>query len=229
MQNPRPFSSVEEHDELLVANWNAAVRPGDTVWHLGDFCYRCSEDYALSVFGRLRGKLRFLIRGNHDRVGARLAWDGVFDVARVVVPGPDGVLQGVWMSHYAHRVWPRMHRGDLHFYGHSHGTLLDLTATKKFGKFEIGAVAYGVTDLPLGGRDFALASAQGYTRAGRFAVGGLIGYDFGPVTAQLMVARDVAVRTRGTESTDGFIRLIAPLYSAPKAADPMPVSLVRKY
>ncbi|WP_187278739.1 transporter [Methylobacterium sp. WL12] len=107
--------------------------------------------------------------------------------------------------------------------------LLDLTATKKFGKFEVGAVAYGVTDLPLGGRDFARATAQGYTRAGRFAVGGLVGYDFGPFTAQLMVARDVAVRTRGTESTDGFIRLIAPLYSAPKAAEPMPVSLVRKY
>ena len=44
-----------------------------------------------------------------------------------------------------------------------------------------------------------------------------------------MVARDVAVRTRGNESTDGFIRLIAPLYSAPKAAEPMPVNLVRKY
>ena len=107
--------------------------------------------------------------------------------------------------------------------------LLDLTATKKFGKFEIGAVAYGVTDLPLGGRNFARASAQGYTRAGRFAVGGLIGYDFGPFTAQLMVARDVAVRTRGTESTDGFIRLIAPLYSAPKAAAVEPVALMRKY
>ncbi|SFL97788.1 Putative MetA-pathway of phenol degradation [Methylorubrum salsuginis] len=107
--------------------------------------------------------------------------------------------------------------------------LLDLTATKKFGKFEIGAVAYGVTDLPLGGADFARASAQGYARAGRFAVGGLVGYDFGPFTAQLMVARDVAVRTNGTESTDGFIRLIAPLYTPPKAAAVEPVALVRKY
>lgn len=105
----RPFASIEAHDEALIANWNAAVGPDDIVWYLGDFCYRCSEDYARSVFGRLRGKRRFLVRGNHDRIGARLPWDGVFDVARVVVPGPDGVPQGVWMSHYAHRVWPRMH------------------------------------------------------------------------------------------------------------------------
>ncbi len=108
--------------------------------------------------------------------------------------------------------------------------LLDLTATKKFGKFEIGAVAYGETDLGLGGRDAlrAIASGQGTARGGRFAVGGLIGYDFGPFTAQLMVARDVAVRQSGTESTDGFVRIVAPLYSVAAAA-PAPTPLVRKY
>ena len=108
--------------------------------------------------------------------------------------------------------------------------LLDLTATKKFGKFEIGAVAYGENDLGLGGRDALRAAAlgQGTARGGRFAVGGLIGYDFGLFTAQLMVARDVAVRQNGTESTDGFIRFIAPLYSVAAAA-PAPTPLMRKY
>lgn len=107
--------------------------------------------------------------------------------------------------------------------------LLDLTATKKFGKFEIGAVAYGVTDLPLGGRDFARASAQGYTRAGRFAVGGLIGYDFGILTAQFYAARDVAVSVPRTESTELWGRIIVPLYSPTPAAAPAPAPLVRKY
>ena len=119
----RPFSSIEEHDETLVANWNAAVRPEDTVWHLGDFCCRCSVEHARSVFGRLTGRHRFLVRGNHDRSSARLPWDGVFDVARVAAPEMDGTAPSIWLSHYAHRVWPRMHRGDLHLYGHSHGTL----------------------------------------------------------------------------------------------------------
>ncbi|SFM23341.1 metallophosphoesterase [Methylobacterium pseudosasicola] len=133
MTTRRPFSSVEEHDEALIANWNAAVGPEDTVWHLGDFCYRCGEDYARSVFARLRGRRRFLVRGNHDKIGARLPWDGILDVARVVVPGPDGAVQGVWLSHYAHRVWPRMHHGDLHFYGHSHGTLPGTAASTDVG------------------------------------------------------------------------------------------------
>ena len=31
--------------------------------------------------------------------------------------------QGVWLSHYAHRVWDGMWRGDIHAFGHSHGSL----------------------------------------------------------------------------------------------------------
>ncbi|CAO4170390.1 Calcineurin-like phosphoesterase domain-containing protein [Methylorubrum aminovorans] len=133
MSTPRPFASIEEHDETLIARWNAVVRPDDTVWHLGDFCYRCREEYARSVFARLGGRRRFLIRGNHDKIGARLPWDGIFDVARAVVPGADGSAQGLWLSHYAHLVWPRMHRGDLHLYGHSHGTLAGTAASLDVG------------------------------------------------------------------------------------------------
>lgn len=129
----RPFASIEEHDEALIANWNAAVRPGDTIWHLGDFCYRCPEDRARAIFSRLRGR-RFLVRGNHDRIGMRLPWDGpVVDVAHVVVQNSDGSNSGIFCSHYAHRVWPRMHRGDIHLYGHSHGTLPGTAASTDVG------------------------------------------------------------------------------------------------
>lgn len=69
----RPFATIEEHDEALIANWNAAVRPDDTVWHLGDLCYRCPEDRARSIFARLNGRRRFLVRGNHDKIGSRLS------------------------------------------------------------------------------------------------------------------------------------------------------------
>lgn len=129
----RPFASIEEHDEALVANWNAAVGHDDTVWHLGDFSHRCPEDLARRIFSRLRGRRRFLVRGNHDKVAVRLPWDGIFDVARVVVPLPDGTAQGVWCSHYAHRVWPRQHRGDIHLFGHSHGSLPGTAASTDVG------------------------------------------------------------------------------------------------
>ena len=31
--------------------------------------------------------------------------------------------QAIWLSHYAHRVWPKAHYGAWHLYGHSHGKL----------------------------------------------------------------------------------------------------------
>ena len=122
---PRPFASIEQHDEALVAAWNAVVRPDDIVWHLGDFAWKCSLDYAAGIFARLRGRKR-LVRGNHDlRLGEHLGWDGpVVDVKRVFIQDP-GMPESVagWLSHYAHRTWPNAHHGDLHFYGHSHGSL----------------------------------------------------------------------------------------------------------
>ncbi len=129
----RPFATIEAHDEALIARWNAAVGPNDVVWHLGDFCHRCPEDRARAIFARLRGRQRFLVRGNHNRIGARLPWDGISDVARVLVPLSDGTVQGCWCSHWAYRVWPRQNRGDIHLYGHSHGRLPGTAASTDVG------------------------------------------------------------------------------------------------
>ncbi|WP_267422918.1 transporter [Methylobacterium sp. GC_Met_2] len=108
----------------------------------------------------------------------------------------------------------------------------DLTATKKFGNFEIGAVGYGTYNF-----DISQYSAAAGNR-GRFALGGLVGYDFKIFTVQAYVARDVVTgatltnafgRTRSDYSTDGWIRFIVPLYSPVAAASPIPAPLVRKY
>ncbi|KQP85449.1 metallophosphoesterase [Methylobacterium sp. Leaf113] len=121
--NRRPFSSIEEHDEAIVAAWNAVVRPDDIVWHLGDFAYKCSLDHAAGIFARLKGR-KYLCRGNHDHgLGDRLEWAGpVVDVQRIFVQDP-GMPKRValWASHYAHVTWPHAWHGDLHVYGHSHG------------------------------------------------------------------------------------------------------------
>ena len=99
---------------------------------------------------------------------------------------------------------------------------LDLTATKKFGKFEIGAIAYGTYNFDTSARTL---KAYGAGR-GRFLAGGLVGYDFGPVTAQVYVARTVV--TTSFDSTEVWGRVIVPLYSpTPVAAAPAPI--VRKF
>lgn len=33
----RPFETVTEMDDIIIANWNECVAPNDTVYHLGDF------------------------------------------------------------------------------------------------------------------------------------------------------------------------------------------------
>jgi calcineurin-like phosphoesterase family protein len=60
--NLRPFGSVEEMDEAMVANWNDVVADHDKVYVLGDCVIGRKH---LNQFRRLKGHKR-LIRGNHD-------------------------------------------------------------------------------------------------------------------------------------------------------------------
>ena len=65
----RPFSSVEECDELMIENWNKIVKPTDRVYHLGDVVYKCKNRD--EIMQRLNGE-KILIKGNHDR--DQLGW-----------------------------------------------------------------------------------------------------------------------------------------------------------
>ena len=86
---------------------------------------------------------------------------------------------------------------------------VDITATKKFGKFEIGGVAFGSSDLN--------SPTFGYKRVGQIAAGGLVGYNFGKFTLQAMVTRDVTTHNYTGKETRGWMRVILPLYVAPAA------------
>lgn len=108
----------------------------------------------------------------------------------------------------------------------------DLTATKTFGNFEIGAVGYGTYNFDIG------PGSAAFGNRGRFALGGLVGYNFKVFKVQAYVARDVVTasqyvslggRVRDNYSTDGWVRFIIPLYSPAAAAAPVPAPLVRKY
>lgn len=58
------FSSIEEHDEFLIEQWNSVVRPVDTVIHLGDITM---GKQGLNSVRRLNGYKK-LILGNHDNL-----------------------------------------------------------------------------------------------------------------------------------------------------------------
>jgi Putative MetA-pathway of phenol degradation len=84
---------------------------------------------------------------------------------------------------------------------------IDLTAIKKFGKWQIGPVAYGSADLthPIGS----------YQQQTQFAVGGLFGYDFGPLTLQAYATADAVEHNYGGRDTRGWFRMIIPLWMPP--------------
>jgi predicted phosphohydrolase len=59
----RPFTTIEEHDQVLIENWNRVVSPGDQVMHLGDVSL--SVPVMERVVAQLNGDIT-LIPGNHD-------------------------------------------------------------------------------------------------------------------------------------------------------------------
>jgi calcineurin-like phosphoesterase family protein len=59
----RPFSSIDEHDSLIINNWNSLVAPTDIAWLLGDVAW---TEEGLLKLRDLHGHKR-LILGNHDK------------------------------------------------------------------------------------------------------------------------------------------------------------------
>lgn len=118
----RPYASVEEMDEALVANWNAVVAPEDRVILLGDIFF-CQADRAKQIMRRLHGR-KELVLGNHDKMIRNQK--PVQDTFSQIHPDLyqetlDGIL--VVMSHYPLLTWNRAHRGSFMLHGHSHGKI----------------------------------------------------------------------------------------------------------
>lgn len=114
-------------DEEMIARWNAAVGPGDTVWHLGDFAVRHPDPGA--VLARLHGT-KHLVTGNNDpaAVSNLSGWTSVAPYMELNVDGTDIVL-----CHYAFRTWRGMSKGAVNLHGHSHGRLRPQTR-----QFDVG-------------------------------------------------------------------------------------------
>lgn len=96
----------------------------------------------------------------------------------------------------------------------------DLSLTKAIDKWELGVVAFGSTDVN---------APSGTKKQSQFAVGGLVGYNFGPVITQVYVTRDIAQSNYGGYETRAWLRLIVPLGNPfGKAPAPAPVKAVVK-
>lgn len=130
----RPFQSVEEMNEVLIARWNERVQPEDEVYHLGDIGFG-SPAQLRPILDQLHGKI-YLIKGNHDKLIHqninRFQWIKSF--YELTVPDTSFKLGHhlIVLCHYALKVWNASHWGTYHLYGHSHGALPDDPKSRSF-------------------------------------------------------------------------------------------------
>lgn len=117
----RPFKTVEEMNEALIAKHNEVVDPEDKIWFIGDLFF-CQAREAKSILNRLNGR-KHLILGNHDKMIRNQR--PVQDLFEAIYPdlheeSIDGVR--VVMCHYPMLQWNQSHRGSFMLHGHCHGT-----------------------------------------------------------------------------------------------------------
>ncbi len=80
---------------------------------------------------------------------------------------------------------------------------LDITALKSYGKWSFGPVAYYATDTS--------SPYSGYAKQSQFAVGGLVGYNFGPVILQSYLTHAVSQTNYLGNDTRFWFRFIIPV------------------
>lgn len=115
----RHFDSIEEHDNLIIENWNKTVKLSDKVYILGDFSWMNGHDTE-EILRKLNG-VKFLIKGNHDRWSkdsvCKGYFQGIYDYKMISDNGREVVL-----SHYPILFYQNQHKGAIHLYGHVHNT-----------------------------------------------------------------------------------------------------------
>ena len=115
----KQFSSIEEHDNLIIENWNRVVTPQDNIYILGDFSWLYARETE-ELIKKLNGA-KFLIKGNHDRWcndgACKKLFQGIYDYKTIQ---DDDKM--VVMSHYPIMFYQSQHRGSILLYGHVHQT-----------------------------------------------------------------------------------------------------------
>jgi hypothetical protein len=85
--------------------------------------------------------------------------------------------------------------------------------TKTLDELEFGPVGYFATDLN--------EPISGYPKQRQFAIGGLVGYTFGPVNVHVLVTRNTYQKNFGGDDTRAFVNVGVTNWSKPQANPPV--------
>lgn len=76
----RPFGSIREMNDALIANINEKVKPEDELYILGDYSFKMTAADAADLRRNIKCKKVHLIPGNHDKDWNQPAVAGIFIV-----------------------------------------------------------------------------------------------------------------------------------------------------
>lgn len=119
----RPWPDVDQMNQGLIELWNERVSMQDTIYYLGDFCWRDAKAAKL-ILGSLNGRIH-LVPGNHDKRIIRspeVRGPGRFESINPILE-LNIDRQHIVLCHYAMLVWNKRHHGSWMLHGHSHGNL----------------------------------------------------------------------------------------------------------
>lgn len=122
----------------MIQAWNETVKPGDVIYHLGDFAITGYSEKHKPKVEKLLRKLngnKILIRGNHDAPAVFKAqgWGNVHTMHHTKIDGVQFIL-----CHYSMRTWQFKSKGAIHLFGHSHGNLPPLDRSMDIGVDAMG-------------------------------------------------------------------------------------------
>ena len=144
MQN-RPFTDAEEMNRVLIDNYNSLVHQNDTVYILGDICFRIGVDKANELIASLKGK-KYLISGNHDKKYDKSLFEDIRDFMIIYANGLH-----ISLMHYPMLSWPRSHYGSVMLHGHIHSDGNYNLANREAGikRYDVGVDANGYMPISI--------------------------------------------------------------------------------
>ena len=114
------FFHIEDMNDHFIDTCNRVVKPKDTLYFLGDFCWRASK--AVHYRCRLKVKIMNVCRGNHDKasLGKQVTTFEHMIFAKFKI---DDEIKKFHLCHYPLLSWDSKDHGGYHLHGHCHGNL----------------------------------------------------------------------------------------------------------
>ena len=149
----RPWDTIDEMNDALIANINARVAPTDTLYVLGDYSFKIDLETAFALRQRINCRDTHLVPGNHDKDWTRPEVADAFTVEPMIttIKVNDG-RQKIALSHFPLADWPSMRRGSWHLHGHIHSRGTDyneFNLRQNVLRYDVGVDANGFAPVSL--------------------------------------------------------------------------------